>query len=221
MFKKVLVAEDMDDINKGVLSILTDLNIKDIGQVQYCDDAYLKIKKAVRDKFPFELLITDLSFKADHRKQKYPSGEDLIKVLKIEHPNLKIITYSIEDRLQKVRRLVNKYKIDAYVCKGRRGLVELSDAVRSVADNKQYLSPLVQNALNPKLDLEIVDFDIELLKLLSKGFTQGEISSHFKNRNVSPSSLRAIEKHISTLRTQFKANNTIHLVAIVKDLGLI
>lgn len=221
MFDKVLVAEDMDAINKGVLSILSELNIKNIEQVQYCDDAYLKIKKADKDNSPFELLITDLSFVADYRKQKYTSGEELIEVLYKENPNLKIIAYSVEDRIQKVRRLVNKYNISAYVCKGRRGLHELSDAVNSVTNNERYLSPAVQNALSPKTELEIKDFDIELLNLLSKGLTQNEISLNFKKNNLAPNSLRAIEKHLNTLRTQFEANNAIHLVAIVKDLGLI
>ncbi len=221
MFKKVLVAEDMDAINKGVLSILSDLNIKNIDQVQYCDDAYLKIKKAEKDNDPFELLITDLSFVADYREQKFISGEELIAILNKENPNLKVIAYSIEDRIQKVRRLVNKYNVSAYVCKGRRGLIELSEAVCAVAKNELYLSAIVQNALSPKSELEIKDYDITLLNLLSKGLTQNEISLYFKENEITPNSLRAIEKHLNTLRTQFEANNAIHLVAIVKDLGLI
>ena len=43
MFKKVLVAEDMDDINRGIFNTLVDLGVDQIDQVQYCDDAYLKI----------------------------------------------------------------------------------------------------------------------------------------------------------------------------------
>jgi len=221
MFNKVLVAEDMDDIFKGIFSVLSDLNVKSIDQVQYCDDAYLKVKKAIKDQCPYNLLITDLSFKEDYRKQKLTSGEALIKVLKEEHPELKIIAYSVEDRLQKVRKLMNEYKINAYVCKGRRGLMELSDAIRAVSIKKHYVSPLVENALNPTLSLEIDDYDIALLILLSKGFSQNEISANFSKKNMSPSSLSSIEKHINTLRSHFKAKNVIHLVSIVKDLGLI
>ena len=59
MFRKVLVAEDMDDINRGVYDTLHELGISEIQQVQYCDDAILKLKKAIHDDLPFQLLITD------------------------------------------------------------------------------------------------------------------------------------------------------------------
>ena len=221
MFKKVLISDDLGSINKGVLSVLENLEIKSIQQVQYCDDAYLKIKRAILDDAPYDLLITDLSFVKDHREQKYPSGEDLIIALKKEYPELKIIVYSVEDRLQKVRLLITKYQTNGYVCKGRRGLLELEKAIHAVSNNDNYLSPQVQQALSTKTNLEIDDYDIELLKLLSNGLSQDEISIHLKNNNISPSSLSSVEKRLNKLRVQFKANNAIHLVAIVKDLGLI
>ncbi|WP_347925506.1 response regulator [Pontimicrobium sp. SW4] len=221
MFTKVLVADDLGSINQGVISILDTLGVKEVEKVQYCDDAYLKVKKAILDNKPFDLVITDLSFKADYREQKYASGEDLLKALKIEFPDLKIIVYSVEDRLQKVRTIINKHKADAYVCKGRQGLIELSKAVKKVYKNGVYLSPKVEHALSPKASLEIDDYDVELVNQLSKGLSQDEISIFFKVNNMSPSSLSSIEKRLNRLRIQFKANNAIHLVAIVKDLGLI
>jgi len=221
MFKKVLVAEDMDDINRGIFNTLVDLGVDQIDQVQYCDDAYLKIKKALLDQAPYELLITDLSFKSDHREQQFSTGDALIQKVKEDAPDLKVMVYSIEDRLQKVRMLINELKINAYVCKGRQGLVELSKAVHSLGNGTLYLSPEVKNALNPKNDLEIDGFDIQLLKHLSLGLSQEEISHIFIKEKRSPSSLSSIEKRLNKLRIQFKANNATHLVAIVKDLGLI
>lgn len=221
MFIKVLVSDDLGSINQGVLSVLDNLGVTNVQQVQYCDDAYLKIKRAILDKAPYDLLITDLSFKKDHREQKYVSGEDLIKALKEEHPELKIIAYSVEDRLQKVRLLMNTYNTDAYVCKGRRGLKELEKAISLVYNNQQYLSPQVEQAISNKTNLEISEYDIELIKLLSQGLLQEDISLYLKNNNISPNSLSTVEKRLNKLRIQFKANNAIHLVAIVKDLGLI
>ena len=221
MFKKVLVSEDMDDINKGIFDTLSRLGVSHIDQVQYCDDAYLKIKKASLDGSPYELLITDLSFKSDHRAQSYASGDMLVKSVKQEYPELKTIVYSVEDRLQKVRTLIKDYNVDAYVCKSRRGLIELTQAIHEIEAGHIYLSPEVKNALSPKNGLEIEDFDIHLLQQLSLGLSQEEISNYFKSKNISPSSLSSIEKRLNKLRVQFRASNAIHLVSIVKDLGLI
>ncbi len=221
MFNKIIISDDLDSINHGVLAVAKDLGIAEVVQVKYCDDAYLKTKKSFIDLNPFDLLITDLSFKTDHREQKYPNGESLIKELKQDYPNLKVIVYSVEDRLQRVRTLIQDYKVDAFVCKGRHGLTELSNAVREVYNNETYLSPQIQQALSDKTNLEIKDYDINLILHLSKGMSQDEISHHFKQKNISPSSLSSIEKRLNMLRIQFKANNVIHLVAIAKDLGLI
>ena len=221
MFKKVLVAEDMDDINRGVYDTLHELGIREIQQVQYCDDAILKIKRATLDGLPYELLITDLSFVADHRTQKLTSGEALVQELRKNYPDLKIIVYSIENRLQKVRSLINDFGVNAYVCKGRRGLKELSEAIFSVYNNERFVSLEVQSALRSNASLEVDDYDIELVKQLSNGLSQDEISILFKTNKISPSSLSSIEKKLNKLRIQFNANNAIHLVAIVKDLGLI
>ncbi len=221
MFNKVLVSDDLDCINQGIVTVLSALNITNVTQVAYCDDAFLQIEKAVLDKAPFELLITDLSFVADHRKQIYPSGETLISALKQKHPQLKIIVYSVEDKLQKIRTLMLDHSLDAYVCKGRQGLEQISQAIREVFNGKKYLSPQVENALSRKQSVEISDYDIEILQLLSEGLSQKEISIHFIAKNVTPSSLSSIEKKISKLTDYFKANNVTHLIAIVKDLGLI
>lgn len=221
MFKKVLVAEDMDDINKGVVATLKELGVKEVQHVQYCDDAYLKIKRAEFDQKPFDLLITDLSFDADYREQKLRSGEALSAKIKEEYPELKVIMYSVEDRLQKVRTVINELGVKAYVCKGRYGLKDLTKAIDKVYHDQTYVSSHIAQALGPQQDLEIDDFDILLVEKLSQGYSQDEISSTFKKQKIKPSSLSSIEKRLNKLKVQFKANNAIHLVAKVKDLGLI
>lgn len=221
MFKKVLIVDDHGIVNEGVLTLLTSLGIDNVHNAQYCDDAHLKVKRAVFDKLPFDLIITDLSFKEDHRECKLSTGEDLIIALRLDYPDLPIIVYSMDDRLQKVRTLINKHNVNAYVCKGRKGVTELSKAIQATHKKEQFLSLQVTYALSSKINLEIDDYDIELVKQLSEGLSQDDISDLFKSINLSPSSLSSIEKRLNRLRIQFKANNAIHLVAIVKDLGLI
>lgn len=221
MFKKVLISDDLGSINKGVLTVLNSLGISDIKQVQYCDDAYLQIKSAIRNKEPFDLLITDLSFKPDHRASKLQSGEELIKQLHTENISIKTIAYSVEDRFQKVRTLINDYQTNAYVCKGRKGLEDLSSAIHAVYNDEVFLSDQVKNALSKENNLEIDYYDLALMKQLSLGHSKDQISDFFKSNNVVPSSLSSIEKRQSKLLVTFKATNATHLISIVKDLGLI
>lgn len=222
MFSKVIIADDLASINKGVLSVLNTLKIKDVSNVQYCDEAYLKIKKAILDNTPYQLLITDLSFKKDDgRIAKYTSGDTLIDKLYNEGIDIKIIVYSIEDRLQKVRMFFETYHIDGYVCKGRNGLIELQKAIKQASLNAQFISPSVEKALSEKMDLEITNYDIELLKQLSSGHPKDSISKILKSKHITPNSLSSIEKRQNRLLIKFNANNATHLISIVKDLGII
>ena len=69
--------------------------------------------------------------------------------------------------------------------------------------------------------MEITDYDIELTKQLSLGLDQKRISRYFIENNISPGSVSSIEKRINKLRIKFKADNATHLIAKMKDLGLI
>lgn len=221
MFKKVLLSEDIDTISQGVMSVMEALQIDHVQQAQYCDDAHLKIKKATLNEVPYDLLITDLSFKEDHRKQKLTSGDELINVVRNDFPDLKIIVYSIEDRPERVRHLMNDLKVNGYVSKGRKGLRELEDAIVAVAKGDSYISPELNYSLKRKPPIEIVNYDIELLRQLSLGQSQEEICNYLKKKNIKPRSLSSLEKRLNALRAHFGAKNVIHLVSIAKDLGLI
>jgi DNA-binding NarL/FixJ family response regulator len=221
MFKKDLINDDHDAILSNMAEVLAGFNVATVAESKYCDEAFLKLKKAALDADHFDLLITDLSFKRDYRTVELESGEALIAKLRVDFPDLPIIVYSMKDQLQKVRQLIKKYNISAYVCKDRKGSLELADAIKSISNGKHYVSPQVIKALSPKTQLEIDDFDITLLQLLSQGLSQEEISHDLKTNGISPSSLSTIEKRLNKLKSQFRANNAIHLVAITKDLGLI
>ena len=85
MFHKIIIAEDTQSTKEGLKKSLTE-SIPIIKTTQYCDDALLKIKKAIQDQEPFELLITDLSFEKNHRERKLISGEELIKTVQQIQP---------------------------------------------------------------------------------------------------------------------------------------
>jgi DNA-binding NarL/FixJ family response regulator len=216
MFKKILVAEDLKGINEGIISFLNEnLEIETIELVQYCDDAYLRYKKAILDEDPYDLLITDLSFESDYRTQKLTSGDQLATKIRETDSEIKIIIYSVEKRLSKIRRLVRTVGLNGYVCKGRNGLDELLICIQEVYNGDTYLSPEARPALTKKDITELDDNDIEIIRHLSNGHIQKDIAK------LMFTSTSSVEKRLNALKIVFRAKNTTHLVSIIKDLGLI
>ena len=61
---------------------------------------------------------------------------------------------------------------------------------------------------------------IQLIKQLSIGVPQEKMDEKFKELGITPNSKSTIEKRVSKLKDYFKANNTVHLISIAKDLGI-
>ncbi|WP_264553922.1 response regulator [Flavobacterium sp. N2038] len=222
MFKKVLIAEDLDAINLGIQQVLKDLDIADFQHSKYCDEAFLKIRAAINQKEPYDLLISDLSFKADHREIKIASGDELVQKVREIQPDIKILAYSVEDKSYRIKSLFENADIDAFVIKGLNSIEELKKAIHLIStSNEKFISTEVASALKEKNNYEIDDVDIKILKFLSDGTSQDEIIDIFKSTDTKPNSKSAIEKRLSKLKDFFKANNTVHLVAIAKDMGIV
>lgn len=222
MFKKVIIAEDLDAMNLGIQEVLKNLNIVDFQHSKYCDEAFLKIRRAIQDNEPYDLLISDLSFKTDHREVKIANGDELIQKVRELQPDIKIIAYSVEDKSFRIKSLFDNAGIDAFVLKGLNSIEELKKAISIITSSDQkFISPEVASAMQEKNNNEIDDVDIQILKHLSAGTSQDEIIEFFKNSDIKPNSKSAIEKRLSKLKDFFKANNTVHLVSITKDMGII
>ncbi len=222
MFKKVIIAEDLDAISLGIEQVLKDLDIVDFQHSKYCDEAFLKIRAAIHQNEPYDLLISDLSFKTNHREVKITSGDELVQKVRELQPDIKIIAYSVEDKNYRIKSLFDHAEIDAFVLKGLNSIEELKKAIHitSTSDQK-FISPEVASALQEKNNFEIDDLDIQILKHLSSGTPQDEIIQIFKDLGIKPNSKSAMEKRLSKLKDFFKANNTVQLISIAKDMGII
>jgi two-component system capsular synthesis response regulator RcsB len=221
MYQKVLLAEDIDSINVAVKQILTQMGIVQVDHVHYCDDALLKVKKALFDGAPYDLFICDLSFEQDHRVTLLKTGEDVIRAVRLLQPDLKVVVYSIEDKRFRLKSLFEILAINAYVHKGRHSIFQLKNALEHLlAETTPFISPDLQHVLKEQSIREIDSFDVKLIQQLALGVSQDEMEYKFKELGISPSSKSSIEKRISKLKDYFKATNTVHLIAIAKDLGI-
>lgn len=222
MFSKILIIEDIDSISLGISSVLKKNFDSEIHTSKYCDDGYLKIKKAISEQQPYDLIITDLSFKDDLNKNiKITTGEELIAKLNQEDIHTKIIVYAMDEKPFVIKSLLSTPLINAYVIKGRESTTELIEAISLVAKGFAYISPGFENTLKQQSLFEIDRFDISILRLLSEGNTQEDISKLFKEKKYPSASMSSIEKKINRLKLILKANNSIQLVAIAKDMKII
>lgn len=220
MFKKILIAEDHEVRNLGVVNALTELQIHHFDFVSYCDEALNKIKTADIENKPYDLLITDLSFDKDHFQQNLKSGQELIREVRNIHSQIKIIAFSIENKPKIIDDLFKIYAIDGFVSKGRNDGKELRNTIKKVFKGETVIPQEILNSIR-NTPPGITENDELLLTLLAKGFTQSEIEDHFKQNHITPNSKSSIEKRLNELREVFNAKNNIELIVICKDLGII
>ena len=222
MFPKVLIAEELDCISMGMVHVFEELSISEFHYANYCDDAFLKIKKALQHKKPYNLLISDLSFKSGHWDNKLNTGGELIAAVKKIQPEIKTIVFSTEDKFYKIKSLFNDLGINSYVSKGSNSTPQLKKAIESIyAKDEKFVLGESFSILNNKSLIEIEPYDIAILKALSEGLRLNEIAFKFKNTGIIPCGNSSIEKRINKLRIYFSARNNVHLMAIAKDIGLV
>ena len=222
MLKKILIVEDIDSINTGIITILKDKFSFEIRQTNSCDKAFIKIKKSIQIYEPFDLIISDLSFKKDGLlNSQLKNGIELIKAAKNILPEVKTIVYTIEDKPTLLKSLIDEVNVDGLVLKGLNSLSELCMAIEKVGKGEKYFTNEVLQITNGEASISLEDYDIVLLQSLAEGLTQEEISHKLKSNGINPSSVSAIEKRINRMRTTLRAKNNIQMVAIAKDLCLI
>lgn len=220
MFKKILIVEDQEVMNLGIINTLKELNIQSFDFVSYCDDALHKIKIAAKENTPYDLLITDLSFDKDHIPQTLNSGQELINLVKKVQPNLKVIVFSVEKRVKIIDDLYKIYQINGFVSKARNDGKDLKNTIRKAFNGEIVIPQKMLNVMR-HTSFEFDSYDIKLLELLAKGYKQNEIKTYLKEHNMRPYSIRSIEKRLNELRESLGAKNNIEMIVICKDIGII
>ena len=221
MFSKILIAEDHESSNFSVQKVLGDLKIPAIDHVYYCDDAFALLKKSVESGTPYEVLITDLSFEEDEKKQSIKDGKELIKSCRDLYPELRVVVFSGEHRLGVIDLLFSELNINAFVRKARSDSQELKKAIDAIYKNETYISHEQKLPAKRMNTLEFSNYDIVLLKLLSDGVLQKNIPKKLQEQNIYPNSLSSVEKRINSMKLSLAVKNTEELIASSKNIGII
>jgi len=221
MFKKILIAEDHESISISVQKTLEELNIPTVDHVYYCDDAFAKVQKSIRENKPYDLLITDLYYDEDHHPQNIKDGKELVEEVRKLQPELKVIVFSAEHKSGVIDSLFNETKINGYVRKARNDSKDLKKAVASVFANDTYLSLDLKQEVKKLNSYEFTEYDITLVSLLSQGVLLKNIPVYLKANNIKPNSLSSVEKRLNSLKEDLEVTSNEQLVAFCKDLGII
>ncbi|WP_432709690.1 response regulator [Pedobacter sp.] len=221
MFKRVLIAEDQETTSISVRKTLEELGIANTEYTYYCDDAYTRIKKNANTEQPFDLLITDLSFEEDHRKQLLAGGVELISAVKAVQPGIKVLVFSAENKAAVIDELFKELGINAYIRKARNDAKDLKLGIEAISKNKTYLSAHLKPMVKQKNAYEFSDFDITIITLLSQGTLQKDIPLYLQQNNIKPSGLSSVEKRLNLIKEVLGFTKNEQLVAYCKDFGII
>ena len=220
MFKSVLIAEDHESASISLRKTLDDLGISHT-YVYYCDDALSRVQKALQEGEPYDLLITDLCFEEDDRKQMLEGGEALVAAVRRIQTDLKILVFSAEHRSAVIEGLFRDHGINGYVRKARRDALELKEAVQSLFKGSRHYPGNFRDAIKLKNTHEFTDFDVKIITLLSQGMLQKDIPAYFQQNEIRPAGLSSIEKRLNLIKEALGFSKNEQLVAYCKDMGII
>ena len=221
MFKKVLIAEDVESTSISVRITLEALGITEAMFVYYCDDALSQLRRAIAEEQPFDLLITDLFFIPDHREQKLSGGAALIEAAHDLQPHLKTLVFSGESRPDVINNLYKREGIDGYVAKARGDAHDLQKAIAHIAEGRKYKPIGLRQAIQQKNAHDFTELDIAIVRLIFQGKKQFEFPALLEELQIRPSSLSSIEKRLNHIKDAFQFTNNEQLIAHCKDRKLI
>lgn len=219
--RHVLIIEDVDSIIIGLKTLLQDMPYCNAETAKTADEALAAIKTSVDANNPFDLIIADFSFGGSILGNSPKQEQVFVEKVKELLPYCKIIVYSAERKPYLIYSLLNRRLINGFIAKDRDSLSLFPRVIKHFETGNQiYISPQLQPIVERYNVTDIEEYDIILLELLATGSTQADISTTLKNRGVT-SSVSSIEKRINRLKILLAAQNTIHLIAIAKDDGII
>jgi two-component system capsular synthesis response regulator RcsB len=221
MIKKVLIVEDHESANISVQKTLEEMGIIDPDYVYYCDDALIRIQKAKEMGEPYDLLITDLYFDADHRQQKIEDGAALIHAVGAVQPELRVLVFSAEGKAGVIEPLYTLANIDGYVRKGRNDAKELKLAIGQIAGNDRYFPRFYLQATRQENVHDFTSYDITIISLMAEGMRQKEIPAYLEKNRIKPAGLSSVEKRLNHIREALHFSNNEQLVAFCKEMGIV
>ena len=221
MFEHVIIAEDQEIYNNSLRKTLEDMGIPKPDYAFYCDLTLAKIRKAISDNRPYDLLVTDLYFEPDGSARQLPDGAALIKLAKGLQPTLKTLVFSAESRPGIIRPLFEDLHIDGYVRKARGDSSALKEALERIFKHERYYPRELRTAAAQHNMHSFTSYDKTVIRLLAEGTPLKNIPDYLAENNIQPTGKSSMEKRLNHIKSAMNFTNNEQLVLFCREMGLI
>ncbi|WP_126970128.1 response regulator transcription factor [Gynurincola endophyticus] len=202
---RIFITDDHELYSEGLSLLLNrEVDFEVVGTANSAD----QLKAALSD-FTIDILLIDVHMPGNDE-------EELLKHIRSQHPNLKIIYLSVMRGTRYIHRLA-KYQIQGYILKDTK-VTELSEAIRTVHNGGTYFTEDI-NILDKSLEFRgtisiegkrIDDIlskrEIEILTLICQEYSNAQIAEKLFL------SVSTIETHRKNLIAKLGVSNTVGLV---------
>lgn len=221
MFEHVIIAEDHEIANISLRKTLEDIGIPNPDYAFFCDLTLAKIRKALANHQPYDLLITDLYFEPEGSTRQLPDGAALVKLAKGLQPGLKTLVFSAESRPSIIRQLFDELDIDGYVRKARGDAGDLKDALKRIAGHQKYHPRELRNEAAKQNMHSFTNYDKTIVRLLAGGMPQKSIPDYLAANDIQPSGKSSMEKRLNLVKSAMNFTSNEQLVLFCREMGLI
>ncbi|HPA72012.1 MAG: response regulator transcription factor [Spirochaetes bacterium] len=201
---KILLVEDHPIFRQGLMAILnSEPGLEVVGEAE---DAFQGLK-AVKEKSP-DLVIVDITLKDS-------SGIELIKDIRLRHPEVLLLTLSMHDETIYAERAL-RAGARGYIMK-QHAPETVVKAIRQVLDGKIFVSEEIANRIfNRFIDNRgdpgsspvegLSDRELEVFELIGRGLGTREISEKLHV------SVKTVENHRAHIKEKLNLKSAIELV---------
>lgn len=203
MKKNILIVDDHPIVSTGLRTIIE--HTGDYGKIHVANDMAASLQ-LLRQK-AIDIAIIDLELHD-------ANGLDLIKHIHQNHPNMKVVVYTMHEELWTIRQLM-KEDADAIVMKGDNPQ-ELLTALRKIEQGKGYFSQQFVRLINSNdfSQSTLSGRETEVLEHISNGLSTADIS---RQLDISKNT---VEFHRHNLMQKLHAANVAQMVKKAMQLGL-
>jgi two-component system response regulator NreC len=210
---KIFLVDDHELFRQGIIALLDRTEMEVVGEANNGKETLDKLNKIHPD-----IVLLDISMAG-------MDGLDCARKIREQFPNIKILVLSMYDTESNLTEMINA-GVKGYILKSG-SKEELLFAIKRVHSGGMYISSdlilkkigssktAAENASSLLASLKISERELEILKLIVKGYTNSEIGKQLF------ASVRTIETRRKKLLVKTKTSNTAMLIHFATVNGLV